>query len=540
MKFRWVRLACLAALPFLLLPASLAGQFKRVYVPDTTYLQDPSLFTTAKVLLTDVPGREVAVVGSITARDTTNFSHQAVYNLLFDTQGQPQAIHVFDDTSQFVFQSPRAYAACYDGAGEFYMGIGANSRQVVMKTNAAGQMLWARAGNHHEYYSMVCEGGTVAFLGQDESIQGAHDFSLARLDANGAGSQGNMFGTPEFELPQKLVKAGGTYLLGGSSRQGGSFKAALVKADAGLNQVWGRVYQIDARALYMYGLAEAPDGSGYFLSGRAMLPGADSILVMKTDTAGGLLWARLYGLQGATECSTTAMTVDPIDGGCIVSGYYRGLSYNRPFMFKVDAQGTVLWAREYADRGKSNDEVITDVVYSAADSMLYAAGDMVEIDSNQYLQRIFLLKVPAETGTNPCDSALAIGSAPTTLTQVGTMVEEPFLANSAFPMGNIYGAGIHMATRCAVMVGVAPVAATGRFQIQNPSDGRLHVWVDVPAGGGRLSVVSVTGELLHEARLEAGPHDHVHDMPQLSSGIYLVRLAGEGWRYETLRWVVQR
>ena len=190
MKFERLRILLALLLMICLIAESSFAQFKKVYHPDSLVLQSPSFFSVGKLMETDLPGRQLAIVGTMNTTDSANIPRSTVFNMLLNLDGNPQALHLFEDTSAFPFAPPRAYAGCYDGGGNFYTGLGSNNKQIVIKSDASGQMLWAHSGNHHEYYSMVCEGGSVTFMGQDESVQGAHDFSISRFDAAGAGGAG--------------------------------------------------------------------------------------------------------------------------------------------------------------------------------------------------------------------------------------------------------------------------------------------------------------------------------------------------------------
>ena len=280
--------------------ATAYGQYKKIYSIDRPDLMEPNLFSATKVLETNLPGRRIAISGTLNVQDTSFFTYQSIYDLLTDLHGNPTGMHLYEDTSSFLFQGPRGYSACYDGNGHFYHAIGSNNRQVVMKTDTAGNVLWANTQNHHEFYSIVCENSGVVYLGQDESIQGAHDFSLARIDENGTASQGNMFGTIDFEQPYKVIRDGNHYVMAGSSFKQTGFYLMIVKADMNFQTVWGRVTRSPGKDMNCTAVASAADGSGYIFSGRAR-GGADSVFVMKTDTAGNTVWMKLFNIGGATE-----------------------------------------------------------------------------------------------------------------------------------------------------------------------------------------------------------------------------------------------
>lgn len=540
MKFERLHILLTLLLTNCLFVGSSYGQFKKVYHPDSLVLQSPSFFSVGKLIETDLPGRQLAIVGTMNTTDSANIPRSAVFNMLLNLNGDAQGLHLFEDTSAFPFSPPRAYSGCYDGGGNFYMGIGSNNKQIVIKSNASGQMLWAHAGNHHEYYSMICEGGSVTFLGQDESVQGAHDFSLSNFDATGAGGAGMMFGTPGFELPQKVAKLHNQYMMVGSSSQVNVFHGMVVKAAANLEQIWGKLYTVAGKNLLFYGIDEPADGSGYVVSGRAR-GGADSLFLMKTDTAGNPLWTKMYGINGATEAYCTALAVDPVSGGYLLCGNYRGPQYFKPYIFMTDVQGNLVWARDYADPGYNTDETLNDIIYVQADGMFYAAGDMVEIDSNQFIHKILVVKVAADSGSTPCDTVLPMGARSALTTITGSTVEEQFQANSTFPIGNLIAGAMNGETRCFVMVGVPENAPqNGVFSIVNPSGTDLRLKAQVPADGADLRVTTMTGQVVLNLHLEEGLQQPNIALPQLSNGLYLVSMAGNGWRYPTLRWVVQR
>jgi hypothetical protein len=78
------------------------------------------------------------------------------------------------------------------------------------------------------------------------------------------------------------------------------------------------------------------------------------------------------------------------------------------------------------------------------------------------------------------------------------------------------------------------------FHVVNPSGPALQLRAEVPSGGATLRVMTMTGEVVLQQWLEQGMQQLQFALPQLSSGMYLVSLAGAEWRYPTLRWVVQR
>lgn len=524
-------------------PVATQAQFKKVFEPDSVILNSPSFFSAVKVVETDIPGKELMVAGTLTTQDSGGIYRLAAYQLLMDLHGVPKAMHIFEDTSAFVFQGPKVYGACYGGNGTFYLVMGTNSNQVVMKTDTSGQMLWARKTHHHEFYSAICEGNTVVSFGQDESFQGAHDFQLQRLNGDGSFDKGKMFGTMGFENPVKVENIGGSYLMVGSSFQTSTFDLMTVKADANLDQIWGHSYIVPGKSTLGYGIVEPLNGNGYMVSGT-MRGGVDSLFLLHLDANGNPGWSKTYSIAGATETANYSLAVDPETGGYLLAGSYRTTGYLRPFIFMTDSLGNVQWARDYGAPGVNSDEFINDLNYCQADGYFYAVGDVVDVDSNQYIHKILAVKIAADSGTVPCDSALLVTTSTTTFQIGANTFEEPFQANAHHPMGNLLpDVRMNVETRCTVIVIVGNelgIPLSGFFEFPNPSMGALKLKAEVPLGGGILRVQSLQGTILMEHQLPEGLIEQGFDFPNLSNGLYLVSLQGEGWRYPTKRWVVQR
>lgn len=518
-------------------------QFKKVFEPDSVLLLSPSYFTAVKVVETDLPGKELMVAGTLTTQDSSGIYRLAGYQMLMSLHGEPKAMHIFEDTSAFVFQGPKVYGACYAGNGEFGLAMGTNGNQVIMKTDTSGRMIWAKKARHHEFYSMLCEGSTMVSLGQDESIQGAHDFQLQRLQGDGSFAVGKMFGTPEFENPQKVVNVDGQYLMVGNSFQVTGFDLMVIKADSALDMTWGHSYVIPGKSTLGYGLVQPLNGNGYIVSGTAR-GGTDSLYLLHLDANGNPGWSRFYSIQGASETANLSLALDPESGGYLLAGSYRKTGYLRPFIFKTDSMGVVEWAWDYGAPGVNSDEFINDIIYCQADGYFYGVGDVVDVDSNQYIHKILAVKIAADSGSVPCDSALIVTSIPR-IFQIGiNTFEEPFQVNTDYAMGNLLpGVRMNVETRCTVIVIVGNelgIPVTGIFDFPNPSNGSLKLRAEIPQGGGMLRVQSLQGILLLEKELEGGLHEQQYDFPSLSNGLYLVSLQGDGWRYPTKRWVVQR
>jgi hypothetical protein len=151
----------------------------------------------------------------------------------------------------------------------------------------------------------------------------------------------------------------GAYIFAGYTK---SFNADsndvyLVKTDSAGNILWYRLYggadYDDARCLQ-----ETADG-GYILAGRTRSFGAggNDMYVVRTDSNGDSLWTRTYGGSNsdAAEC-----IIQTADGGYLIAGDTRPYSgaHVEMYLVKTDSLGDTIWTRTY---GGSDDRVAYSV-----------------------------------------------------------------------------------------------------------------------------------------------------------------------------------
>ncbi len=111
------------------------------------------------------------------------------------------------------------------------------------------------------------------------------------------------------------------------------------------------------------GVAQTPDG-GFVMAGytRSYGAGGDDILVIKTDVAGNLLWARAIGDTANDQAYAVAVTSD---AGIAIAGYsYSSSSWHSAVLVKLDADGNFLWARRFYYSGTEYDDFYSLAVSS--------------------------------------------------------------------------------------------------------------------------------------------------------------------------------
>ncbi|MEM7038375.1 MAG: hypothetical protein AAF570_15425, partial [Bacteroidota bacterium] len=471
---------------------------------------------------------------------------QGFYLLQTDMFGNPGQFSYYEDSSSFLLSGPRGYGLCYDGEKHFYFAVGSNDNQLLIKTDTTGEMDWVVKVNHHDFYSIICEGTHITALGQDESLLGLHDFSVVQADTNGTiSTAGMMYGTAGFEGPEEMMKVPGGYLMVGSSFGSGFFNSMVVKANPDLSMKWGFVYEGAGRDMIPKTLAVPPDGKGYLFGGYSPGNGAaikDSVWIMRTDTFGNPQWMMHYGIDSSTNASALTMDVDPETGDILLGGEYKKPGFfRRPYVMKTDSLGVLQWIRDYGDPDTMTEEIVQDITISQDGEFFYALAEHVQIDtSNRVFRRIVVIRATLEAGELPCDSALTVGQSMTLPNPMPVVFTEPFLVQTTYPIGEMRGS-MESVFRCSVYV-MANVFERPEieFGFVNPAQSTLQVDYDAGIDGAVLDLRDVQGRMMGQYALAPGRHRRTFDIAHMPQGIYFLTVRGEGWRSETKRLLILR
>ncbi len=519
------------------LAASIAfAQNKSVYVSAPS-LGSIGYYDCTNVLETGIPGSEFGFSGSLEVYDSLFNITEYVYLMLTDAQGIPQQLHLFQDTTATIF-GPRSHDVCIDGWGGYYHALGTRGKQVVMRTDAAGQVIWAREGDHHEFHAVTTIDTNVYLLGQGESVAGAHDFSLVRTDSAGRGYIGMMLGTTGEDNPEDMIATDHHLVMAGRVYQAPSFQMVVVKADQQLEQVWGHSYQVSGKGLQCKLIEAAPDGSGYVLSGYAT-GGSDSIFVAKLDTAGNPIWARLYGIQGVATLGATGIAA--VDSGFVICGKYRGPVYDLPFVLKIDGDGALIWSKTYAPLTANIQETLEDIVAVDGGASFMAAGNRF-IDNNFiYDYSINSIGANATDGDLDCDSYLLVQSVPAALQMTGTTITQPFFSDTSTTfLATVATASL--VEQCTLTVAnEEPIPSIAGLKFANPVSAQLSIQVMLPGDAldAEISLHTALGQVIERQGVPAGESLVKWNVEDLPAGLYFVVLHGEGHQPVVGRVLVQ-
>ena len=174
-------------------------------------------------------------------------------------------------------------------------------------------------------------------------------FSLMQVSAEPSVMWDKTYGGTGYDRAQSLVVTsdGGYAILGRTTSFGeGGSDAWLVKTDALGNMMWNHTYggtNFDAGM----SLVATSDG-GYAIAGHTSSFGAGDVdfWLVKTDSAGNMLWQEAYGGTGLDRTYTMVVA---LDGGYALAGYTNSFdSENYDFwLVKTDSSGKMEWSQNY-------------------------------------------------------------------------------------------------------------------------------------------------------------------------------------------------
>ena len=284
---------------------------------------------------------------------------------------------------------------------------------------------------------------------------------------------------------------GGFIVLGSSAIEG----VVVIKLDASGTIQWQKSYQGDASAPDT--IAPLADG-GFLVTGLTVsfspVSGSPALWLIRLDGVGHVVWQKSY-YAGAGFSGSTAQVATMPDSGFVVAGTYTGSVQFVPWIFRIDASGTVVWSKRDASAGSSAEAIAvtrtTDGGLAVVESRLFAS----------------LMKVRPE-GTIPTCSGLLVDIAttvtPTTATEtVSSLTRQTRAPTVTIPslVGAETTASASMECPCAAPAFVGPLLGTRLGGSENWSWGDAGPAVYDVVRGDLLALKASGGN--YELALEA-------------------------------------
>jgi len=263
-------------------------------------------------------------------------------------------------------------------AGITYSYGAGNYDLILVKTDASGNLLWAKAvgGTDYDQAHTVIQtpDGGLLVAGETRSYaSGFSDFILVKFSGDGTFQWAKAIGSTSVDEAFWMAPCSdGGYILGGRTGTSGS-GFLLVKFLSNDNLGWASV----VAGGYYYSFLKAADiiqtsDGGYALTATSWSYGAgtDDIILAKLTSAGALEWARA---AGTTINDLGFGLVQTPDSGYVVGGETE--EYNtgpcEMVVLKYDKHGNFLWAQQFDRDG--TDDLFSDLAL-ASDGDIVALG----------------------------------------------------------------------------------------------------------------------------------------------------------------------
>ncbi len=215
------------------------------------------------------------------------------------------------------------------------------------------------------FQQVVFDDGSVAVTGYSWADATAYDLFTARWDGRGRllwqRRFDGGFGEDDFAYNLAADAAGNLFVFGSTSGGPGGRNLTVLKYDSDGALLWDRHYDGPAQSVEYPGnpnaIAVDESGSVYVTGQSVGLSGYFEFVTLKYDADGNLDWQRRYAGAGGDNAGGWGL-VRSGSGRIFVAGDAPNENGNTDItVLQYDADGNLLWARQYDGPGASTDSL---------------------------------------------------------------------------------------------------------------------------------------------------------------------------------------
>jgi len=251
----------------------------------------------------------------------------------------------------------------------------------LIKTDPDGNSIWQKtfvgSCDDRAYSVQQTTDGGYIIVGTTRDIgapvQTWPDVYLIKTDSGGNMVwQKTFWGVvDDFGYSVQQTADGGYIIAGGTPSFGaGGYDVYLIKTDSGGNLVWQKTFG-GSKYDQAYSVQQTTDG-GYIVAGGTSSFGAgkDDVYLVKTDSAGNLVWQKTFGGSNDDFGNSVQQTTD---GGYIIAGGTSsfGAAGRNVYLVKTDSGGNMVWQKTF---GGSNDDFGNSVQQTTDGGYIIAGG----------------------------------------------------------------------------------------------------------------------------------------------------------------------
>ncbi len=217
----------------------------------------------------------------------------------------------------------------------------------LIKTDSLGETLWTKAyGDTTDEYGrsirQTVDGGYI-IAGSGYGMEVYDPVYLIKTDSMGEVLWSKIYASGEGFCIEQTIDGG--YIIAAYGVDG---QSCLIKTDSLGDTLWTKMYGKPGIAEYAYSVQQTTD-NGFIIAGYAhnlYPPEYTQIYLIKTDSLGDTLWTKLYGEVGNSTIKGFSVQ-QTYDGGYIVAGITSAVGLLDVYLVKTDSAGDLLWSKTY-------------------------------------------------------------------------------------------------------------------------------------------------------------------------------------------------